>query len=572
MACTISTSTSSGITLTSANNPVMVTSTGKIIANVGGAAGHGGIAPIVGAALYAPGPTGWTISNSGTIDNTSEFESAGFVMGRNYAYAVGGTVTNLLGGLITGQNAVWIEGSGVLISNASGGTITGNAGDGIDTFGGIDTVVNGGIVTGSSGLGVQLYDAGSVINLAGGTISGGGGVLIGGKYLTPGTYNLNDAVYAGTVNNAGTIIATGTRAAVAFYNYFTGNRLITNPGAVFGGVAGAGGGVLELASGAGVGTLSGFGVSIISFTTLQFDAGAKWKITGSASASSLGTAAITGFATNDTIDVTGFVAATDTFTANQLILTNLGGGQHVTLHIQGSFSSGSFQLIGDGDGGTDLLTCFAAGTRIATCRGPVRVEDLAVGDIVPAYFAGSVPIHRINRRHVNCAHHPEPRKVWPVRVAAGAFGPGRPRHDLFLSPNHAVLVGGDLIPIRCLVNEVSIAQTPAVEVTYYHVELAEHDLLLSEGLLTESYLDTGDRSNFANGSEPMRLYPDFAARTADAAALWETKGCAPLVVHGSRLQAARIWVNGLAGGVAQGSAGPPEEYVAFALADLVTAA
>ena len=34
----------------------------------------------------------------------------------------------------------------------------------------------------------------------------------------------------------------------------------------------------------------------------------------------------------------------------------------------------------------------------------------------------------------------QPRKVWPVRVAAGAFGPGRPHADLWLSPDHAVYV------------------------------------------------------------------------------------------------------------------------------------
>jgi serralysin len=30
-------------------------------------------------------------------------------------------------------------------------------------------------------------------------------------------------------------------------------------------------------------------------------------------------------------------------------------------------------------------------------------------------------------------------------------------------------------------------------VTYYHIKLDRHDLLLAEGLPAESYLDTGDR-------------------------------------------------------------------------------
>jgi hypothetical protein len=42
-------------------------------------------------------------------------------------------------------------------------------------------------------------------------------------------------------------------------------------------------------------------------------------------------------------------------------------------------------------------------------------------------------------------------------------------------------------------------------------------------LLAESYLDTGDRANFANGDGPVALYPDFASR------VWDAAGCAPLV-------------------------------------------
>jgi hypothetical protein len=35
--------------------------------------------------------------------------------------------------------------------------------------------------------------------------------------------------------------------------------------------------------------------------------------------------------------------------------------------------------------------------------------------------------------------------------------------------------------------------------TYHHVELAAHDVILAEGLPCESYLDTGNRAAFAEG-------------------------------------------------------------------------
>jgi hypothetical protein len=41
--------------------------------------------------------------------------------------------------------------------------------------------------------------------------------------------------------------------------------------------------------------------------------------------------------------------------------------------------------------------------------------------------------------------------------------------------------------------------------TYYHVELATHELLLAEGVATESFVDNADRMNFANWAEHEAL-------------------------------------------------------------------
>jgi hypothetical protein len=69
--------------------------------------------------------------------------------------------------------------------------------------------------------------------------------------------------------------------------------------------------------------------------------------------------------------------------------------------------------------------------------------------------------------------------------------------------------------------------------SYYHVELPRHAVLLAEGLAAESYLEAGDRGNFANGGGVAALYPDFATLR------WEAQGCAPLVVTGAEVEAAR---------------------------------
>jgi hypothetical protein len=69
-------------------------------------------------------------------------------------------------------------------------------------------------------------------------------------------------------------------------------------------------------------------------------------------------------------------------------------------------------------------------------------------------------------------------------------------------------------------------------------------VLLAENLPVESYLDAGDRANFANGGATATLFPDFATRA------WESRGCTQLVVTGPQLQAVRALLDGIASGQA----------------------
>jgi len=165
--------------------------------------------------------------------------------------------------------------------------------------------------------------------------------------------------------------------------------------------------------------------------------------------------------------------------------------------------------------GYDLAAaCFAAGTRIATLDGDVPVESLSVGARLRSEFGGDPRVVWIGRRRVDCSRHPAPERVWPVRIAAGAFETGRPARHLYLSPDHAVYVRGALIPIKLLINRATICQIEVPSVTYYHVEAECHDVLLAEGLPAETYLDTGNRSAFDNGRGAVALYPDFSSAQA----------------------------------------------------------
>lgn len=174
------------------------------------------------------------------------------------------------------------------------------------------------------------------------------------------------------------------------------------------------------------------------------------------------------------------------------------------------------------------LACFRAGTRLATEHGATAVENLRIGDMMRLADGRLAALRWIGRRDMDCARHPAPETVWPVRVRRGAFADGVPCRDLYLSPDHAVFAAGVLIPVRELVNGGSVAAIRQDRVTWFHVELEHHDVLLAEGLAVESWLDTGNRGAFANASEPTQLHADFAR---DPACAWEA-ACAKLVLVG----------------------------------------
>ncbi|WP_377045725.1 Hint domain-containing protein [Roseomonas elaeocarpi] len=161
---------------------------------------------------------------------------------------------------------------------------------------------------------------------------------------------------------------------------------------------------------------------------------------------------------------------------------------------------------------TPKVACYATGTLITTARGDVAVEELRVGDLVQVVSGkgGWSPVTWIGRRDVDLLRHPQPERVWPVRVRVGTFGRGWPDRDLILSPNHGLWLRGLLVPVRFLLDGVSVVQERhEARITYWHVELPQHAAILAEGLPAESYLDTGNRSSFSNGGVVVRQHPDF---------------------------------------------------------------
>ncbi len=189
--------------------------------------------------------------------------------------------------------------------------------------------------------------------------------------------------------------------------------------------------------------------------------------------------------------------------------------------------------------------CYVAGTRILTTRGEVAVESIRPGDILIT-LSGKAPVVWAGHRSLNFSRDPVNFK--PVRIEAGAFGRGLPTRDLLLSPDHSVFHEGLLIPVHLLVNGATITVEAACKrVTYWHLELERHDVIIAEGMLAESYLDTGNRAGFDG--------PAAAALKASADA--DLRRCAPTVTDGTQLQSIRTQLAQIAAGLGRGLSDDP---------------
>ena len=155
-----------------------------------------------------------------------------------------------------------------------------------------------------------------------------------------------------------------------------------------------------------------------------------------------------------------------------------------------------------------IVNCFASGTTIATPDGDKAIETFQPGDRVLTRDGRSVPVVWVARQAVS-----NPRAVelgrCPVRIEAGALGPGLPGAPLTVTGDHALLFGDLLINAGALVNGTSIRLVPLAEMptkfTWWHLELEEHEAVMANGVAAESFVDYNGRSGFDNYGEYLDL-------------------------------------------------------------------
>lgn len=243
---------------------------------------------------------------------------------------------------------------------------------------------------------------------------------------------------------------------------------------------------------------------------------------------------ITNITDNDTIIIDGMTADNYTYVDGIYTLTSNGTPINGTSSFQlPAANEGTKFTVTTQNGKTYLnavdVVCFLAGSMIRTVDGDVSVENIQIGDEVitfdwktgaesvrPVVWAG------VARATVH-AGMSDDQAGYPVRILKNAVAEGMPYRDLLITAEHCLFFDGKFVPARMLVNGSSIFYDKSITTyDYYHIETAEHSVVSANGMLTESYLDTGNRRSFRQEGK--------VASIGSRAKTWETNAGAELCV------------------------------------------
>jgi hypothetical protein len=189
------------------------------------------------------------------------------------------------------------------------------------------------------------------------------------------------------------------------------------------------------------------------------------------------------------------------------------------------------------------VVCFVAGTQIRTPQGERAIETLQPGDLIST-ANGVKPVKFVSR---NTRHFNELLAVGksPIRVAASAFGAAGPSADLLMSPSHALCLEGTLIEAAALLDYAGVSRVDewqSQQLTYFNIELEQHELIWANGALTESYFSSYRSNGFSRQS--WDNYDDYRALYGDGELMQELP--LPRIAFSRQLPAAlraRLQVN-----------------------------
>jgi Hint domain-containing protein len=164
---------------------------------------------------------------------------------------------------------------------------------------------------------------------------------------------------------------------------------------------------------------------------------------------------------------------------------------------------------GNGKGKKGDPNCLLRGTTIRTASGTRKIEELAVGDLLPTMFGGTRQIQWIAHYRIKKGDpsKPWPKDARPVRIARSALAPNVPQAELYVTQAHGVFIDGVLVSAEYLVNDATITLCEASEseeLEFFHVKLETHDAIYAEGAPVETLLNVDESA--VNFADYFRMY------------------------------------------------------------------
>jgi len=169
-----------------------------------------------------------------------------------------------------------------------------------------------------------------------------------------------------------------------------------------------------------------------------------------------------------------------------------------TLSLMNQFGNGAVGLNNADFSPAQVHVCFCAGTGILTPAGYRPVEDLVDGDLVITAQNEIKPILWIGRTEFSVAEMQSDPNVRPIRIKANSISSAVPFADTYVSAQHrlvledpmAALLFDDyrvMVPAKHLVGSIAEKVMPNSAVSYFHMLLDAHDMVVANGLVTESF-------------------------------------------------------------------------------------
>ncbi len=175
----------------------------------------------------------------------------------------------------------------------------------------------------------------------------------------------------------------------------------------------------------------------------------------------------------------------------------------------------------------DFVPCFTDRAVVLTKAGLMPIVDLEIGDAVATRDNGLREIAWIGSASLSVADQLARPHLAPIRFQPGALGLSGLEAPMLLSPNHQLLVTGPqiqmafgepemLIAAKHLVGLPGVEIARAAPVTYVHLLFERHEVILADGVWSESF-QPGDVA--LNGMAPAQsgelldLFPDLLRDT-----------------------------------------------------------